>query len=212
MSDVVRDFKRMNFPMLYQARTEIKNLTGDADDLIARAKSGDDEAFGVIFEHHSRFVYKFIYAMRGEQAAAEELTQETFLAAYKNIHGLRGEANLRTWLCAIAKNVVYKNFRAHRKEGVNSGEEIESVGAADNKNPSPDREFLDKELNNLIRSALAELDDDKRLVFTLKELQHLSYKEISEITGSQIPKLKTDLHRAKIEMRRALSPYLEAKK
>lgn len=202
----------MNFPMLYQARTEIKNLSGESDDLIARAKSGDDEAFAAIFEHHSRFVYKFIYAMRGEQSAAEELTQETFLAAYKNIHGLRGEANLRTWLCAIAKNIVYKNFRASSKEGVNSGEEIESIGAADNKNPSPDRDFLDKELNGLIRAALAALDDDKRLVFTLKELQQLSYKEISEITGSQIPKLKTDLHRAKIEMRRALSPYLEAKK
>ena len=204
-------FKRMNFPMLYQARTEIKNLTGDADDLIARAKSGDDEAFGVIFEHHSRFVYKFIYAMRGEQAAAEELTQETFLAAYKNIHGLRGEANLRTWLCAIAKNVVYKSLRARRKEGLNSGEEIESLGAADEKNLPPDEEFLSKELNHLIGAALARLDEDKRLVFALKELQHLSYKEISEITGSSIPKLKTDLHRAKIEMRRALRPFLEAK-
>jgi RNA polymerase sigma-70 factor (ECF subfamily) len=202
----------MNFPMLYQARTEIKNLNDEADDLIARARSGDDQAFAAIFELHSRFVYKFIYAMRGEQAAAEELTQETFLAAYKNIHALRGEADLRTWLCAIAKNIVYKNFRARRKEGINSGEEIESIGAADDKNLPPDREFLDKELNNLIRAALAELDDDKRLVFTLKELQHLSYKEISEITGSRIPKLKTDLHRAKIEMRRRLSPYLEAKK
>jgi RNA polymerase sigma-70 factor (ECF subfamily) len=70
---------------------------------------------------------------------------------------------------------------------------------------------LSKELNHLIRSALAELDEDKRLVFTLKELQHLSYKEISEITGSGVPKLKTDLHRAKIEMRRVLRPYLEAK-
>jgi len=64
----------------------------------------------------------------------------------------------------------------------------------------------------LIRLALARLDEDKRLVFTLKELQHLSYKEISEITGSTIPKLKTDLHRAKIEMRRALRPYLEVEK
>ena len=211
MSETLSELsERMNFPMLYQSRTEIKNLTGDADDLITRAKAGDDEAFAAIFEHHSRFVYKFIYAMRGEQGAAEELTQETFLAAYKNIHALRGEAELRTWLCAIAKNVVYKNFRASRKEGTNSGEEIERIVVRDEKNPSPDKKFLDKELNNLIRAALAELDADKRLVFTLKELQQLSYKEIAEITGSAIPKLKTDLHRAKIEMRRALSPYLEA--
>jgi RNA polymerase sigma-70 factor (ECF subfamily) len=202
----------MDFPMLYQARSEIKNLMTDSDDLIARARSGDDEAFGVIFEHHSRFIYKFIYAMISEKSMAEEMTQETFLAAYKSIHNLRGEAKLRTWLCGIAKNVVYKSLRVRRKEGTNSGEQIESLGTADDKNLPPDREFMSRELNHLIRSALARLDPDKRLVFTLKELQHLSYKEISDITGSAIPKLKTDLHRAKIEMRRALGPYLEAKK
>jgi RNA polymerase sigma-70 factor (ECF subfamily) len=165
--------------------------------LIVSAPSGTDEAFDAIFAHHSRFIYKFIYAMLGDGSAAEELTQETFLAAYKSIHNLRGEASLRTWLCGIAKNVVYKSLRARRKEGLNSGEEIESLGAADEKNLPPDEEFLSKELNHLIGAALARLDEDKRLVFTLKELQHLSYKEISEITGSSIPKLKTDLHRAK---------------
>ncbi len=198
--------------MLFQARSEIKNLMNDSDDLIVRARSGDDEAFGVIFEHHSRFIYKFIYAMIGDRSAAEELTQETFLAAYKSIHGLRGDAQLRTWLCGIAKNVVFKSLRSRRKEGMNSGEQIESLGAADDKNLPPDREVLSRELNHLIRSALARLDADKRLVFILKELQHLSYKEISDITGAAIPKLKTDLHRAKLEMRRALSPYLEAKR
>ncbi len=202
----------MDFPMLYEARSEIKTLTDDSEDLISRARSGDDEAFGVIFEHHSRFIYKFIYTMLGERSAAEELTQETFLAAFKSIQGLRGDAQLRTWLCGIAKNVVYKSLRIRRKEGTNSGEEIESLGAADDKNLPPDREVLSRELNHLIHSALARLDADKRLVFTLKELQHLTYKEISDITGAAIPKLKTDLHRAKLEMRRALSPYLEAKR
>lgn len=202
----------MDFPMLFQVRSEIKNLMNDSDDLIARVTSGDDEAFGVIFEHHSRFIYKFIYAMLGDRSVAEELTQETFLAAYKSIHGLRGDAQLRTWLCAIAKNVVYKSLRLRRKEGTNSGEQIESLGATDDRILPPDKEVLSQELNHLIRSALALLDADKRLVFTLKELQHLSYKEISDITGAGIPKLKTDLHRAKIEMRRALSPYLEAKR
>ncbi len=202
----------MDFSMLYEVRSEIKTLTDESEDLIARARSGDDEAFGVIFEHHSRFIYKFIYAMLGDRSATEELTQETFLAAYKSIHGLRGDAQLRTWLCGIAKNVVYKSLRIRRKEGTNSGEEIESLGAADDKNLPPDREVLSRELNHLIRSALARLDADKRLVFILKELQHLSYKEISDITGAAIPKLKTDLHRAKLEMRRALSPYLEAKR
>jgi RNA polymerase sigma-70 factor (ECF subfamily) len=198
--------------MLYQASVEINNLMESCDDLIARVQSGDREAFGLIFEHHSRFIYKFIYAMLGDQSLAEELTQETFLGAYKGIHGLRGEAQLKTWLCGIAKNVVYKSFRSNRKEGMKSGDEIESLDVVDKKNLPPDHEFLSKELNQKISSALAKLDEDKRLVFTLKELQNLSYQEISEITGFTIPKLKTDLHRAKNEMRTALAPYLEVKK
>lgn len=60
----------MNFSMLYHGRAEIKNLTDESDDLILRARSGDDAAFGVIFEHHSRFVYKFIYAMLGDAGAS----------------------------------------------------------------------------------------------------------------------------------------------
>lgn len=198
--------------MLYQASVEINNLMESSDDLIARVQSGDREAFGLIFEHHSRFIYKFIYAMLGEQSMAEELTQETFLGAYKGIHALRGEAQLKTWLCGIAKNVVYKSLRSNRKEGKKSDDEIESLDVLDEKNLPPDREFLSKELNQMIREALAKLDEDKRLVFTLKELQNLSYQEISEITGFTIPKLKTDLHRAKNEMRSRLAPYLEVKK
>ena len=74
----------------------------------------------------------------------------------------------------------------------------------------PDRELLDKELNNVIAAALAALDDDKRMVFTLKIFQQRSYEEIAEITGFSIAKLKTDLHRARAEMKRRISPYLGA--
>jgi DNA-directed RNA polymerase specialized sigma24 family protein len=68
--------------------------------------------------------------MLGESGAAEELTQETSLAAYKNIHGLRGEARLRTWLCAIPKNTVYKFLCSRRKEGLNSGGEVKFLDVA----------------------------------------------------------------------------------
>lgn len=201
----------MEISMLYGAGAEVKILTDEAADLIRRAQSGDDAAFGLIFERHYRFIYKFIYAMRGDAGLAEELTQETFLAAYRSIHGLRGDARLQTWLCAIAKNVVYKSLRSDRKEGIRSDEAVESLDVADKKNERPDKQFLSGELNRAIDAALEKLDADKRLIFTLKELQNLSYREISEITGFSVPKLKTDLHRAKNEMRNLLRPYLEVK-
>ena len=201
----------MNISMLYHASAEIKNLADDSDALIVRAQSGDNEAFGLIFELHYRFVYKFIYAMLGEKESAEELTQETFLGAFRGIKGLRGEAHLKTWLCGIAKNIIYKHLRTNRKEGAKGADAIESLNIFDDKSLPPDREFLSKELNRLIGSALKKLDADKRLVFTLKELQNLSYREISEITGSTISKLKIDLHRAKTEMRILLRSVREAK-
>lgn len=198
----------MEISMFYRAGADITN---SMDEIVARAQAGDKEAFGLIFEHHHRFIYKFIYAMLGEHSLAEELTQETFLGAYKAICSLRGEAKLQTWLCGIAKNVVYKSFRTNRKAGVQTDEKIESLKLFDEKRPSPDEQCLTKELNQVIANALGKLNEDRRLIFILKEIQHLSYNEISEITGSTIPKLKTDLHRAKIEMRLMIRPYLEVK-
>jgi RNA polymerase sigma-70 factor, ECF subfamily len=202
----------MGISMLYDSSVEIENLMDSPDDVLSRAQTGDDEAFGLIFAHHHRFIYKFIYAMVGEESIAEELTQETFLGAYKGIHSLRGESKLRTWLCGIAKNTVYKFMRSSRRQGIQSEDEIESLSVAAEKSTSPDTEFLNKELNRLIQSALEKLDADKRLIFTLKELQHLSYSEISEITGYSIPKLKSDLHRAKAEMRAALAHLFGGRK
>ena len=74
--------------------------------------------------------------------------------------------------------------------------------------PTPAGQLLDKELNGVITSALSRLDEDKRLVFTLKVLQQRSYEEIAEITGFSVGKLKTDLHRARAEMRKRIGPYL----
>jgi RNA polymerase sigma-70 factor (ECF subfamily) len=76
----------------------------------------------------------------------------------------------------------------------------------DNK-AAPVEGVLSKELNEMIRRSLAELDEDKRLVFTLKVLHQCSYEEIAEITGFTLAKLKTDLHRARAEMRRRIGSY-----
>jgi RNA polymerase sigma-70 factor (ECF subfamily) len=199
----------MDSSLLYQLSLKIENSMDGCDDLAARAGRGDTEAFGLIFAQHNRFIYQFIYAMVGDQNIAEELTQETFFCAFKGIGALRGESKLRTWLCGIAKNIVYKHIRSHRRRGAQSEDAIESLNLVDEKSQSPVKQVLARELNQAISAALGNLDEDKRLIFTLKELQHLSYNEISEITGFSIPKLKTGLHRAKAEMKNALRAFME---
>lgn len=194
--------------MTCHASEEIQN---SLETIIAKAKSGDKEAFGLIFEHHHRFIYKFIYAMLGNHESAEELTQETFLGAYRGISNLRGESSLKTWLCGIAKNLVYRSFRTNRVNSEKNNGEFETLELFTDEKPQPDAQFLNKELNQIITSALGKLNEDRRLIFVLKEMQNLTYKEISDITGTSIPKLKTDLFRAKTEMRTMLRSYLEAK-
>ena len=101
-------------------------------------------------------------------------------------------------------------MRSKGAEIISAGfDEKKILEVKDNINQSPDNILLDGELNDKIRLALQALDEDKRMVFILKIFQQLSYEDISQITGSTIPKLKTDLHRARTELRRLMSPYLE---
>jgi RNA polymerase sigma-70 factor (ECF subfamily) len=186
------------------------NLMSGVQSLAERIRCGDQDAFRLIFQQHHRFIFKFIYGMVGDRALAEELTQETFMGAYKNRATLRDDVKPSTWLYAIAKNLARGSLRSrHRENNAVGTEDSLVVKLRADKSLTPDAQLLNKELNRVIHDALAELDEDKRLVFTLKILRQCSYEEMAEITGFSIPKLKTDLHRAKAYMRRRVRPYLE---
>ena len=182
-------------------------LMNSSVDLVTRVCQGDAEAFRLIFERYSRPVISFIYDMVNDRALAEELTQETFVRAFRAIHTMRAETKLSTWLFGIARNVARESLRARARAGNHVDLADKSVMDLSDKKPAPVDGLLSKELNELIRRSLAALDEDKRLVFTLKVLHQCSYEEIAAITGFSLAKLKTDLHRARAEMRKRISPY-----
>jgi RNA polymerase sigma-70 factor (ECF subfamily) len=179
------------------------------EDVIGRACRGDHDAFRVIFERYARPILSFIYDMVGQREVAEDLAQETFVRAYQGLKTLREESKLSTWLFGIARNVARESFRSRPRDEKKVEMEDEQVVQLCDQKLLPDGELLNRELNRVIQDAMGRLDEDKRVVFTLKVFQQRSYQEIAEITGSSIPKLKTDLHRAKAEMRRRIRPYLE---
>lgn len=183
-------------------------LMNSPETIIACARRGDDDAFRQIFDRYGRPIISFIYDMVGQRELAEELTQETFVRAYKSLSALRDDTKLSTWLFGIAKNVARESLRSRIKENHRVEIDDDRVTAMTDNELPPDGQLLNKELSGVIQSALSALDEDKRLVFTLKVFQQRSYEEIAEITGFSIPKLKTDLHRARAEMRRRISPYL----
>ena len=196
-------------PELSQPGAFAGTLMNSTEELVTRVRQGDEEAFRLVFDRYSRPVLSFIYDMVGERGLAEDLTQETFVRAYRGLSGLREEARLSTWLFAIAKNVARESLRTRRRDGGRRVElDDEAVFELSDQKPSPAGELLDKELSAVVQKALMKLDEDKRLVFTLKVFQQRSYEEIAEITGFSVPKVKTDLHRARTEMRRRIRPYL----
>ena len=179
-----------------------------SEELIARARLGEDEAFQSIFDRYSRPILSFIYDMTGKRDVAEELAQETFVRAYKNLGALHDPEKLSTWLFGIARNCALEFLRTRRRDERKVEMDDPSVLNLSNSDPLPEGELLNKEFNEVIRGALESLDEDKRVVFTLKVFHQRSYEEIASITGFSIPKLKTDLHRARREMRRRIRPYL----
>jgi len=183
-------------------------LMNSTEELVARVRAGDEEAFRLIFDRYSRPVLGFIFDMVGDRSLAEDLAQETFVRAYRGLQTLREETKLSTWLFGIARNCALEQLRTRRRNAGNVEIDAEPAFELHDHARTPSGQLLDKELSGVIQTALARLDEDKRTVFTLKVLQQRSYEEIAEITGFSVGKLKTDLHRARAEMRKRIGPYL----
>jgi RNA polymerase sigma-70 factor (ECF subfamily) len=179
-----------------------------SQDLIARARSGEHEAFRLIFERYAKPILGFIYEMVGERDLAEELTQETFVRAFNHLGKLRDDSKFATWLFGISKNVARESLRSRVRE-IPCDNEANSALENRIELSSPSDQLFGKELNTAVRRALSALDHDRRLVFVLKVYQQWRYDEIAEITGFSVAKVKTDLHRARMELRRRLQPFRE---
>ena len=176
--------------------------------VVARARAGDPEAFRAIFQRYGKPVLAFVFHLLGDRSRAEELTQETFFRAFRGIDRIQEGARLSTWLFGIARNVAREAIRDKRRSLREVGLDDSISHTLHDDRADPDENFMSEELQRAIRSSLHGLSDDQRIVFVLKMLNKMRYRQISQITGSSIGKLKTDLHRARQHMRARLRPYL----
>jgi RNA polymerase sigma-70 factor (ECF subfamily) len=179
-----------------------------SEDLVSRSRAGDQEAFRLIFERYARPVLSFIYDLVGQRDLAEELTQETFVRAFKSLKNVRDDTKLASWLFGIGRNVAREAIRVRRRESLNVLDADLSDGQIGlSSQDSPVQDLLHKEMNSAMHSALALLDEDRRVVFVLKVFRQCSYQEIVDVTGFTLAKVKTDLHRARVEVRRRMVPF-----
>src|SRR5512132_1490238 len=155
-------------------------------DTVARARSGDPEAFRELVERHSRAVFRVAYRITGRAEDAEDVVQETFLRAYRQLDRFESRANFGTWLHRIAANCAVDLLRGRPRREMN--EEAETLERLSDRHdegalPSPERSMLGVQIKERVASALDRLTDMERAAFTLRHFEGLSIEEISQALG-----------------------------
>jgi len=194
------------------AAERLDSLSGEsAADVVSRARAGDPEAFRAIFQRYGKPILVFIFHLLGDRSRAEELTQEAFFRAFRGIDRFQEGSRLSTWLFGIARNVTWEAIRSRRRSLREVVLDNSVSHTLHDERANPGEDFLMAELELAIRRSLRGLSEDQRIVFVLKMLNRMQYRQISQITGSSIGKLKTDLRRARLQMRRKLQPYVASR-
>lgn len=180
---------------------------------IKKAKKGDLESYQKIYDAFARKVLNFIYRMVSSVEEAEDLTQETFIAVYKKLGSLKDNDKFEPWLFRIARNFVYQRYRARSPASVPIDaldEEGKPVTQLIDQRKNPDEAYQAGELEDVVQKEIDNLPEKYREVFVLSAIQHLSYQEIADITDRSLPSIKTDIHRARLEIRRRIKEYLKS--
>src|SRR5688572_14358348 len=178
---------------------------------VALARDGDSEAFHSLVDRHSRAVYRLAYRMTGSPHDAEDVVQETFLKAYKQLGRFESRANFGTWLHRIAVNCSIDLIRSRpHREAAHDAPDLEAIGAAveqtDTLGASPERLMLSTEVQERIGSAMSALSAMERAAFMLRHFEGRSIEEISHTLGLKTNATKHSIFRAVRKMRSALEP------
>lgn len=180
-------------------------------ELVTRSVRGDLSAFNQIVDRYQSQVYNVAARTLGSRVAAEDVTQETFISAYKAISGFRG-GSLRAWLLRIARNQCFDHLRSIKRRPESSLEEaFEDTGFVQpaSADSLPETQALTAELGRAISRAIHALPLDQRITLLTIDVQGLSYEETAQAFGVSIGTVKSRLSRARSKVRDLLAREAE---
>ncbi len=184
---------------------------------LRRLKDRDERAFRELIEAHRDRVYNISFRMLGSRAEAEDVAQEVFIAVFKTIETFRGDSKFSTWLYRVAvnhcKNRIKYLARRHDRDRDELDETTNgqhgAVGAIGGPGPrAPDHALEAQQMETLIQEAIAELDEEQRIVVVLRDVEDLSIEEICKITDLPDGTVKSRLHRARLVLRKKLQRHV----
>ena len=174
-------------------------------EIVLRCQKGDVDAMGTLIIQYQHWVYNIAYGMLGHHQDAEDVAQDAFLSAWENIGKFQFRSRFSTWLFRIVKNKCLNHIDQYQRRKTDPIEIDDSQPWVPLDTVTPEEEALRTEEKNIVHTALAKLKDSHREILVLRELQELSYEEISEILGCTLGRVKSRLH----EARKALKEELE---
>lgn len=174
--------------------------TEDDASIVARAAEGDSGAFDTLVRRHSSRLLRMTFALVGNQQDAEDLMQEAFAKAYFKIQSFSGRSSFFTWLYRITVNQSISNRRKRRLESTHQGLYLDDAPAPTAEEPSAEAVLETHEEVTRVRRAIAQLDDDRRTVLVLRDIEGLDYKEIAEVLEIPRGTVRSRLHRARSDL------------
>ena len=186
---------------------EIEGLSDAA--LVALLKRGERAAFGIVIQRHNQRLFRAARSIMRDDAEAEDVVQETYVRAFANLSGFRGDAQLSTWLTRIALNEALDRIRRRRPQVelyVVDDERATLKPTADD----PERGAARAEIRRLVENAVDALPESFRTVFILRDIEELTTEETAAYLGLKPETVKTRLHRARRLLRAGLEDVLAA--
>ena len=178
--------------------------------IVERALTGDAEAFGEIVRRWERRIFALTYGMLGREEDARDATQETFLAAFRNLRGFRGEAKVSSWLHRIAVNQCISRQRRSKVRSESALEDAEETNARSFATPlsySPARVVEGRQETAAVRRAINSLPIELRQVVVMKEFEELTFREISEALDLPLSTVKSRLYTAMKQLQMRLQKF-----
>ena len=167
----------------------------DVGQLVQRTLAGEKDAFAELVKAHENLAFSLAYQHLRNQSDAEDIAQEAFLRAYRDLHKLRDPALFGKWFCGIVLNVVKEKSRG-RKPSV----PLHLVGDIAAQQAEPD----ERAKVDMLLGMIARLSDDYRVPLTLHYVQGLQYREIGDALGISEVTARSRVHRARAMLRKAL--------
>ena len=183
--------------------------------LVTKARAGDADAYRVLVERHSRSLFRLAFRMTGNEQDAEDVVQESFLRAYRQIGKFDERASFGTWLYRIAVNCSLDLCRSRKRRSEQMApadpEMDDPILSLPSNDPTPDRMAMSSEVRERVAAAMNELSASERTAFVLRHFEGMCIEEVSRVLGCQPGAAKHSVFRAVQKLRRALEPLVSAR-